>query len=99
MFSESSALGQPVRVRPVTWPVITWHLISLALGLLAYGIYMADGANYPIAAIEFYTNAGWISAALLVLLIAVSLLLMYIQARRATRSQIEEVLAGATMHH
>jgi uncharacterized protein with PQ loop repeat len=84
----------PVRVRPVTWPVITWHLVSLVLSLLAYGVYMVDSAGYPAGAMKFYASTGWICAALLVILIAINLVLMYFQARRAARSQIEEILDG-----
>jgi uncharacterized membrane protein len=78
---------QPRDVPPVAWTVLGLHIVSLVTALVPYIMVhaMRDGMSRRIR--DWYAaNTGW-SLALVFVLLACELVLMYLQARRAMLAQ------------
>ena len=84
-----------VRIRPVSWNVLAAHVASLIFGITPYLIYVwyADTGKFTPKVRDFYAHVGWPSAAVAIALILMQILCMYLQARRAMFSEMDERLS------
>lgn len=80
-----------VRVKPVRWLYFAYHLLWLpAAGLpfILWRVYRVDIAAAGLS--DMYSVALWIGAALSIVLWVMQLILMIVQAHRASISEIRE---------
>lgn len=82
-----------VHVDLVHWSVIAAQLVSVILTMVPFIVYRANEESFSAWARGFYEAAMWPALIVLVVLIAAELALMYVQARRATRTQMDEALS------
>ena len=87
--------GKHPTVRPVSWGIIGLHVVSLAMAMLPYLVFLGIQDGYAADIRGFYMNVGLPSAVLIFLTIALQLVLMYLQARRAVFTQMDEHLRRA----
>ncbi|OZG59961.1 hypothetical protein BLEM_2136 [Bifidobacterium lemurum] len=82
-------------VRPVSWGIVGLHIVSVLLFILPYPVYLLICNDFDSRARDFYTRAGWPSVVVVVLCVAAQLALMYLQARRAMFTEMDERLNRA----
>ncbi len=75
-------------VRPVQWSVVALHFASLVFGALPYPIYRMFKDGFSDEFQRFYEQVGWLSAALMVALIAAEIVFMYLQAHNGMKSEM-----------
>lgn len=80
----------------VSWNVVYAHVACVVLGSSPYMVYVwyADGDAFDPDVRDFYASWGWPSAVVFILLLIVQWICMYVQARRAARSQMDAVLGS-----
>lgn len=83
-------------VSRVSWPVVLAHVASAVLGLTPYLVYLwyAEGGFDPDVR-DFYALYGWPSACVIAVLLIVQIACLYMQARRAMLSEMDERLHRA----
>lgn len=82
-------------VRPVSWGIVGLHLVSVLLFIAPYPIYLLICNDFDSRVRDFYTRMGWPSVVIVVLCVAAQLALMYMQARRAMFTEMDERLKRA----
>ncbi|KFI58773.1 hypothetical protein [Bifidobacterium gallicum] len=85
-------------VQPVSWTMVGAHLLTLVMIALPYALFLGMRDQMPASLLAKYNSVGIVSAVIAVLLVMVQLVLMYLQARRAMMSQIDETLEHAQRH-
>lgn len=81
----------------VSWPVVIGHVVSAFVALSPYLVYtwFADTGSFDPDVRDFYSEYGWPSAAVVGILLIVQIVCMYLQARRAMRSEMDARLNSA----
>lgn len=89
---RSQYTKHPYTVHPVRWWVVGAHIASIVLFAMAYVVFMGSHEQMSTHAQSLYRQVGIASACIAVFLVAIELILMYLQARRAWHSQIDTTL-------
>lgn len=89
--------GAPVR--PVSWSVVGMHFVSLILLAMPYPIFLSIEGSLKEHTLHLYQRLGIPSAVVAVVLVGAELALMYLQARRAMKSEVEKTLRAANALH
>ncbi len=82
-------------VHPVSWTMVGAHVMSCVLFAIPYVLFLGSRDSMAAASRHTYEHLGRISAIVAVVLVFAQLTLMYLQARRAMYSQIDETLRKA----
>ncbi|RSX56064.1 C4-dicarboxylate ABC transporter [Bifidobacterium dolichotidis] len=90
--------NQDKPVQPVTWTLVGAHVLTLVMIALPYAVFLGVRDSMPAALLAKYAKVGVASAVIAVLLIFGELVLMYLQAKRAMMSQIDETLNRASQN-
>lgn len=85
------------KVETVQWSVIIMQVVSMFLCCAPYGVYKLLHDQIPDSIRHFYAILGIPSAVLLGIFFVAELVLMYLQAKQAQRSIIDEILSKR--HH
>lgn len=83
--------GRP-HVDLVSWYVIAAQFVSVILAMVPFVVYKVNDEAISPGMREFYTGVAWPAGIALIVLVALELVLMYVQARRATRTEMDEAL-------
>ena len=83
-------------VEPVRWPVIGAQLASLILAMVPFVIGKVWQDLFGAEALAFYVSAAWPAGIVSVLLIGAELVLMILQAQRATYTEMGVALHAIT---
>ncbi|MDF7665036.1 hypothetical protein [Bifidobacterium sp. ESL0745] len=85
------------KVETLPWSIIIMQIVSMFLCCVPYGIYKLLRAQITGTIRHWYAMLGIPSAVILGILFVAELVLMYLQAKRAQRDIIDEVLSKR--HH
>ncbi|WEV68542.1 hypothetical protein OZX73_04370 [Bifidobacterium sp. ESL0775] len=83
-------------VKTVPWSVILMHVFSLILCCAPYAVYKLNRAQIQVSTRHWYASLGIPSAIVLGVFFVAELVLMFLQARRAQRDIVDDVLSN---HH
>ncbi|NEG69092.1 hypothetical protein [Bifidobacterium choloepi] len=82
-------------VHPVSWSVVGMHFVTLVMVAAPYPIFLSERDSLKPSTLALYGKLGWPSAIVAIAVILAELVLMYLQARRAMKSQVEDTLKKA----
>lgn len=88
-------MGKSPVVRPVTWGMIGVHLASLLCFIASFAALALARDGLDVDVLDFYTSAQWPALVLVFVCVLAQDALMYLQARRAMRTQMDERLGQA----
>lgn len=77
-------------VQPVNMTLVVLHFISLLIGVCVYPVYMFTANAMSRSQRTLYVSCSWPAAIILIGLIALQLVLLYVQANRAMRDQTRQ---------
>lgn len=80
------------RVQPVAWPIMILHVLSLLFAMTPFIAYKTLADDMSADMLAWYAKFGWPAGIIMILLIAAELLMMYLQAKRAAESEMDEAL-------
>lgn len=84
--------GRP-HVDLVSWRIIGAQLVSAVLAAMPFAVFKVYQDAISSGLRSFYISMAWPAGIVVVLLVALELVLMYVQAKRAMRTQMDETLA------
>lgn len=74
-------------VNPVPWSVTALHMGTLVCAMVPYVLFKQLSARITPVVRDFYVQQAWLSGIILIVLIAVELMLMIMQSKRASASE------------
>lgn len=89
--SRYGAGRHPV-VRPVTWGMVGVHLASLLCFIASFAALALARDGLDVDVLDFYARAQWPALVVVFVCVLAQDALMYLQARRAMRTQMDETL-------
>lgn len=82
--------GNPVK--PVAWSIFVLHILSLLFAMTPFIAYKTLADDMTDSMRTWYAQFGWPAGIVMILLVAAELLMMYLQAKRAADSEMDEAL-------
>lgn len=86
-------------VEPVTWNVIYAQVASVVLGSVPFCVFLFFEDEFGDRAAELYRTMTLPGAAIILTLIVAEWVLLFVQAKRAERTQMDRVLARGSDRH